>query len=135
MYTDRSILPPYGKEVLFERNPFGIFVNMDFYSWYNILGNLLLFLPMGFYFGLLLKNHNLKKNSLYLISISLFIELFQLVTCYFYFGNRTFDFLDIILNFVGGTVGYMICLSPFGKWIHQWSLKQIIVMQLEIRSI
>ncbi len=68
----------------------------------NVLGNMLMFLPYGFFVSLYLKN---KKPSLTLILTlvaSFSIELVQMVI------GRVFDIDDILLNLLGGYLGYLI---------------------------
>ena len=70
----------------------------------NIVGNILLFLPYGYFVSHYLDN---KKASLILfltLIVSSTIELVQLKI------GRTFDIDDIILNIVGGLIGYLIYL-------------------------
>ena len=70
----------------------------------NLLGNLLLFLPMGIYLPLLFnKNRDIKRISVVMLILLLSIEVIQLVTR---FG--AFDVDDIILNFSGFILGYGI---------------------------
>ena len=68
----------------------------------NVIGNLLLFLPFGFF-----TTHYLKSEKPYIVIIitvivSVAIELVQMAI------GRVFDIDDIILNIVGGTLGYFI---------------------------
>lgn len=74
-----------------------------FHALLNILGNVILFIPIGFIFPLILiRYRNLKKIAVLSISISLFIEFIQ------FFVGRSCDIDDLILNFVGGIIGYTI---------------------------
>ena len=68
----------------------------------NVLGNVLLFLPFGFFVSFYLKVED-KKWPLFLTLItSISIEVVQMII------GRVFDVDDIILNLVGGLVGYYI---------------------------
>lgn len=71
---------------------------------HNVLGNILLFIPFGFFVSFILKT---KKPS-YIIIVtfitSLVIEFTQLLI------GRTFDVDDVLLNIVGGFLGYLIYL-------------------------
>lgn len=68
----------------------------------NVVGNVLLFLPYGYFVGKYFAGKN-KILSLFLILLaSVSIEFTQL-----YIG-RVFDVDDIILNLVGGVVGYIL---------------------------
>lgn len=67
----------------------------------NVIGNVLLFLPYGYFVGKYFAGKN-KKLSLFLIALaSVSIEITQ-----FYIG-RVFDVDDIILNLLGGILGYL----------------------------
>ena len=68
----------------------------------NVLGNMLLFLPFGFFVSFYLKVED-KKWPLFLTLItSLSIEIVQMVI------GRVFDVDDIILNIIGGLAGYYL---------------------------
>ena len=70
----------------------------------NVVGNVLLFLPYGYFIGRFFAG-NSKKLSFFLISLaSISIECTQL-----YIG-RVFDVDDILLNIVGGLIGYYLFL-------------------------
>jgi glycopeptide antibiotics resistance protein len=76
----------------------------------NIAGNILIFLPYGFLLALAFeKLRSWKRLLLAVFLSSLFFELTQLL---FYLGN--FDVDDILLNSLGGLLGYC-CFLP----IHQ----------------
>lgn len=85
--------------------PFKEITRYDFGSslfYRNILGNLLLFIPFGIF-----SSYYVKINKSYLIIIlsfiaSLSIELTQLLI------GRVFDVDDIILNVLGGLIGYIL---------------------------
>lgn len=68
----------------------------------NVLGNLVVFIPYGFYVGHLLK----KRNILWILVLSIItsssIEFTQLMI------GRVFDVDDIILNVIGGFLGFYI---------------------------
>lgn len=68
----------------------------------NVGGNMLMFVPFGFFVSYFLKLE--KKYSIILLTIltSLTIETTQLMI------GRVFDIDDIILNIVGGFVGFLI---------------------------
>ncbi|WP_019155184.1 VanZ family protein [Robertmurraya massiliosenegalensis] len=69
----------------------------------NLTGNILGFVPFGMLFPLLFsKFHSFKKIALATFCLSLTFELLQLI---FKFGS--FDVDDLILNTVGGVVGYI----------------------------
>ena len=67
----------------------------------NIIGNIVLFIPMGIYL-----TYKLKIKLFYIILLSLYfslvIEITQLLI------DRVFDIDDIILNVIGSLFGYLI---------------------------
>ncbi|MNP09690.1 VanZ like family protein [compost metagenome] len=77
----------------------------------NIWGNILMFIPAGIYVTL----HNAKKtishNLLFIVIISLFIEIVQFI---FTLGATDID--DIILNMFGGLIGIVI-FKALNKWL------------------
>ena len=70
----------------------------------NVVGNILLFMPYGFFISYYLrlekKDRWLSLGLIFLVSIS--IECVQLVI------GRCFDVDDILLNLMGGMIGYFI---------------------------
>ena len=72
----------------------------------NIIGNIVLFIPFGYIVADVLKMACNKTNfivcTIYVLLTSLSIEAIQ------YFIGRTFDIDDIILNFAGGILGYIL---------------------------
>lgn len=71
----------------------------------NIVGNILIFFPYGYFIGKYFTHDN-KLLSIFLVLLaSVSIEVTQL-----YIG-RVFDVDDIILNVIGGAIGYFIYLS------------------------
>ena len=81
----------------------------------NILGNIILFIPLGIFLLLLFPKYSLKKIIVLAFLCSLSIELVQLIGRQF--GNyRTVDIDDIILNTMGAIVGFIIT---------RWVLKRV----------
>lgn len=71
----------------------------------NVLGNIIMFIPYGFFVSYFL---NLKKplsNFILVLLISCSIEVTQLII------GRVFDIDDIILNVLGGMIGFYIYKS------------------------
>ena len=69
----------------------------------NLAGNIIGFIPFGFILPLLSnKFHSLKKIMIATFCLSLTFELLQLI---FKFGS--FDVDDLILNTLGGIIGYL----------------------------
>lgn len=74
----------------------------------NLLGNVLLTLPLGFF--IYIKNKNLSFKQILLISFftPLIIELVQLSLHFLQLGTRIVDIDDIILNMLGIVSGYYL---------------------------
>lgn len=69
----------------------------------NLTGNIIGFVPFGFILPLLLsKFHSFKKIGIATFCLSLTFEILQLI---FRFGS--FDVDDLILNTLGGMIGYI----------------------------
>ncbi|WP_303861139.1 VanZ family protein [Alkalibaculum bacchi] len=73
-------------------------------SFKNILGNLVLFLPLGFLTSFLIKSKKLISVFTYSLLFSTLIEVMQ----YIFLTSRRADVDDVILNTVGGVLGYLI---------------------------
>ena len=71
----------------------------------NIGGNLLLFVPFGVFVSYYIKNYKLFPVLVLSFISSLSIELTQ------YKIGRVFDIDDIILNMIGGLLGYMFFIA------------------------
>ncbi len=67
-----------------------------------IVGNFLMFIPMGILLSLCLENVNKKNIFKYAVLIPLAIEVLQLVV------GRSFDIDDLVMNFLGIVIGYFI---------------------------
>ena len=68
----------------------------------NVIGNMLLFVPYGFFAAYILKLERPRAVIILSLLVSITIELTQLSI------GRVFDIDDIILNFVGAMLGYYI---------------------------
>ncbi len=81
------------------------------HSIYNLAGNVLGFVPAGFFIPVLWKN---KRGFLFTVCVtfqmSLLVEILQLA-----FRVGSFDVDDLILNTLGGILGYLL-LTLVGKW-------------------
>ena len=73
-------------------------------SFKNILGNLILFLPLGFLASFIIKNKKLISVFTYSLLFSTLIEVMQ----HIFLTSRRADVDDIILNTLGGVLGYMV---------------------------
>lgn len=78
----------------------------------NIVGNLVIFAPMGFFISILFndKIKNVFSMTLFMILLVSIIEFLQFV---FYVGSADID--DVILNTIGAVVIYLIMKIPFVK--------------------
>lgn len=68
----------------------------------NVIGNMILFLPFGFFISLYLKEKKPKLSLLITLVTSFSIELVQMII------GRVFDIDDIMLNLLGGYLGYLV---------------------------
>ncbi len=68
----------------------------------NVLGNMLMFLPYGFFASYLLHNKKFSVSFVLTLIASVSIEVVQMMI------GRVFDVDDIILNLCGGCLGFLI---------------------------
>ena len=68
----------------------------------NIIGNILLFLPYGYFIGYYINDKRIITPLVLTMIISITIEVVQLNI------GRTFDIDDVILNTCGGVIGFII---------------------------
>ncbi|APT18329.1 hypothetical protein FC62_GL000888 [Amylolactobacillus amylotrophicus DSM 20534] len=95
----------FGLQIMFELNPLA----WTKYSTLQIVGNILLLMPLPLFVGVLFKKSRSFKYSILLVLFStVAIEIIQLVMNYFYLGNRIFDIGDVILNTTGGLLGFAL---------------------------
>ncbi|UMZ72839.1 VanZ like family protein [Natranaerofaba carboxydovora] len=96
----------------------------DWFFWNSIrlsLYNLIMLLPLGVYLPVLLNVKSIKKISLYIALTSLTIEIYQIILSYFgVVLARTANVDDIILNTIGGIIGYCIYRIALSQWIHKF---------------
>ena len=97
---------------------------------YEAIFNILLLVPFGCYLKYYF-NCNLKKTSFFSFCYSLFFELTQLTGLYFIYprGYRVFDVDDLLLNTIGGIIGYGLgivlnTILPTRERIDQEALKK-----------
>lgn len=82
----------------------------------QFLGNIILFIPAGFFPPMLFtKFRNWTGLIIPGLIWSLFIETMQLVLNLAQLGNRSFDTDDIILNVLGAMIGFLIYKIFFAK--------------------
>ncbi|BDR56783.1 VanZ family protein [Xylocopilactobacillus apis] len=95
---------PFGMQNMTELNP----MKWLSYSKFQIFGNILLLMPLTFIGGIIFpKMRSLSKAVTVSFLVSLLIEISQLTLNYFYLGNRSFDTGDLLLNTIGGLIGYL----------------------------
>ncbi len=80
-----------------ELGPFAVFT--------NLFGNILIFVPFGFFIAVASSSRGFIKTVFYSFCLSLGVEVFQLLT-----RVGSFDVDDLFLNTVGGAVGYILFL-------------------------
>lgn len=81
--------------------------------YYNVFGNILIFLPFGYLIGSYVKSKNIWPVILTTLLTSVVVEFVQLQI------GRSFDIDDILLNIVGGIIGYLlyIMIKKIKKYI------------------
>lgn len=82
-----------------------------YYSNIDILGNIILFIPVGVYINLFIKKLKIYQKILLLPLISIFFELNQYI-----FSIGATDATDVVTNTIGGIIGM----------IFYWVLKKIL---------
>lgn len=71
----------------------------------NIIGNIIMFVPFGFFASYFLKSKKISIPLILTIILTTTIETVQ------YYIGRVFDIDDIILNIVGGILGYLLFIT------------------------
>lgn len=71
----------------------------------NLAGNILIFMPYGFFISMASRSRGFFKTLFFSMGLSLCVEITQLFS-----RVGSFDVDDILLNTVGGVVGYIIFL-------------------------
>lgn len=69
----------------------------------NLFGNILIFVPFGFFISMASVSRGFFKTLFYSLLLSLGVEIFQLLT-----RVGSFDVDDILLNTIGGVIGYIV---------------------------
>lgn len=97
VYISGTNLVPF-REIF--RYPIG---STNFYR--QVIGNIVLFIPFGFFASYYTKVSKFSSISLITLLVSLTIEVVQK------FIGRSFDVDDIILNLLGGIIGFLIYVA------------------------
>lgn len=71
----------------------------------NLSGNILIFVPYGFFISVASRERGFFKTLFFSMGLSLCVEIIQLFT-----RVGSFDVDDILLNTIGGVLGYIIFL-------------------------
>lgn len=102
---------PYIRSINFI--PFGesVIVNGKIYFG-EIINNLIVFIPVGLYIGMIWKDKKLLKKVIPILSLTLIFECLQYI---FHIGAT--DITDIIMNTSGGVIGILVinCLYKIFK--------------------
>ncbi len=102
------------RRFFYYRKVIGFWISMA-----NLAGNILIFMPMGFFVtALFYRMRGVFKITLFAFCISICIELIQ-----FFTKLGCFDVDDIILNTIGGLIGGVICLM--GVWARRRRVRRI----------
>jgi glycopeptide antibiotics resistance protein len=80
----------------------GSTANLKEFAFSNLVGNIVIFIPLGIYLPLLKKDKRVIINLLFIFIVSLFVEIIQGLLS---IGASDID--DIILNCLGGCVGIL----------------------------
>lgn len=67
-----------------------------------MIGNIVIFIPLGTYLSLFKNNKRVKINLLFIFTVSLFVEIIQGLL-----GIGAADIDDVILNCLGGLTGVL----------------------------
>ena len=83
----------------------------------NVIGNVAIFVPFGYYSNYYCKSKNITYSLLITLIVSTTIETIQLAL------GRSFDIDDIILNVLGGVVGYLLYI--FSEFIFKKTSEKV----------
>ena len=83
----------------------------------NVIGNVAIFVPFGYYVNYYCKSKNITYSLLITLIVSTTIETIQLAL------GRSFDIDDIILNVLGGVVGYLLYI--FSEFIFKKNSEKV----------
>ena len=72
-------------------------------SFTNLFGNVLIFIPFGFFFPMASRSRSLALTVFLSFMLSLAVEMGQFIT-----QVGSFDIDDLLLNTLGGLIGYML---------------------------
>ncbi|MBD2845511.1 VanZ family protein [Paenibacillus sp. IB182496] len=87
----------------------------------NLLGNIIIFFPLGFYFKFGFKIIPVRSLLYYSLIIPTVFESIQFVFYLLNIGMRTVDIDDVILNGLGIICGYYLSKITLEKWISSYN--------------
>lgn len=77
-------------------------MNIKRFAFSNVVGNIVIFIPLGVYLSLFKKDNRAITNLLFIFMVSLFVEIIQGLL-----GIGISDIDDVILNCLGGWLGIL----------------------------
>ncbi|AEY65114.1 VanZ family protein [Clostridium sp. BNL1100] len=77
-------------------------INIKQFAFSNVVGNIVIFIPLGVYLPLFKKSKKAIPNLLFIFIVSLFVEIIQGLL-----GIGISDIDDVILNCLGGWIGIL----------------------------
>lgn len=96
----------------------------------EIIMNVIVFVPLGFYAGILFKRWNFGKNVFFFFLISLSVEALQ-----FILGVGAFDITDTITNTLGGIIGSLIFKAIEGVFKNSFKAQKLINITAAIGTV
>ena len=93
-------------------------------AFYNIVGNIVVFIPGGVYLALLNRNEKTLVNTAYIAAFSLEVELIQYMT-----NRGVADIDDLMLNTLGGLLGIYL-LRRLERRFGERTRKAVIIISL-----
>lgn len=112
-------VPQYRYNLTLFREIKRFFIYRDILGWkaffLNVFGNVLAFMPFGFLIPKLVSRcKNVFLTTLFSFELSLCVELLQL-----FFRLGSFDVDDLLLNTIGGFLGYLVYFVIEGRKMNQ----------------
>lgn len=97
--------------------------NTTLYFWAlsNLLGNIVIFIPLGIYITLFHKNKSIRINILWIFVTTVAVEIIQYT---FRLGIGDID--DVILNCVGGFIGILVCKGLYYLFKDNLKVRRIV---------
>ena len=85
-------------------------------SFANLIGNIVVFIPFGFFMPMASRYRSFLLTMTYSLGLSILVEAFQFVS-----RVGSFDVDDIILNTLGGIIGYILFVicNTIRRWLER----------------